>query len=372
MKISIYTISLVVLLAIFSSCEDKQKENEFKGNNKKVLKNWAENIIIPAYGNYQSKVNKLVDDAKSFKKNISSETFNNLRNSWLSTYKAYQKVLIFDIKKANSIHFLGITNTYPCNIDAIQNNIDLIAQNKANEVDLEPSFVVKKHTYQGLPALDYLLFNANHTLDYYKTEPAKYTVEYIVMLTEALQKNINSIVNYWNQNKEEYINDTDNSVTGAYAATINAFLRTYEKDIRAAKVGYATGAIKAQNNKPAPEVIEAYYNGKVDKELLKMALVSSQNFFNGKHFSNNKTGESLHSILDSLGHKDLASSINEQYNKIYTKIESMPKSLKTTAIDDNASMKSLYDVIQVNVAYYKTQMMAALKVQVGYQDTDGD
>ncbi len=372
MKTTIYTLSIAILFVIFASCEDKQKANEFKGNNKAVLKNWAENIIIPAYSNYQAEVNKLVDDAKDFEQNTNTNTFNKLKNRWLSAYKAYQEVLIFDIKKANSIHFLGISNTYPCNIEAIQNNINLIAQNKTNEIDLEPSFVIKKHTYQGFPALDYLLFSENHTINYYQTEQAKHTIEYIVMLSKALQSNINSIVDYWNKNKEEYINDTDNSVTGAYAATINAFLRTYEKDIRAAKVGYAAGAIKAQNNKPAPEVIEAYYNGKVDKELLKIALVSSQNFFNGKHFLDNKTGKSLHSILDSLGHNDLASSINEQYNKIYAKIENMPKSLKTTAINDNASMKSLYDVIQVNVAYYKTQMMAALKVQVGYQDTDGD
>ncbi len=372
MKTTIYTISLLVLLAIFSSCEGKQKSNEFKGNNKAVLKNWAENIIIPAYNNYQAEVNKLVDDAKNFKQNINAYNFNKLKNSWLSAYKAYQKVLIFDIKKAESIHFLSMSNTFPCDIEAIQNNIELISQNKTDEIDLEPSFVVKKHTYEGFPALDYLLFGANYTLEYYQTEQAKHDIEYIVMLTQALQNNINKIIDYWDKNKQEYINDTDNSVTGAYAATINAFLRTYEKDIRAAKVGYAAGAIKAQNNKPAPEVIEAYYNENVDKELLKTALKSSQNFFNGKHFLDSKTGKSLHSILDSLGHKDLASSINEQYNKIYTKIEGMPNSLKTTAVDDNTSMKSLYDVIQVNVAYYKTQMMAALKVQVGYQDTDGD
>ncbi len=372
MNTNIYTIIFIFLFSIFLSCEGKQKQKEFKGNNKEVLKNWAENIIIPAYSNYQAEVNKLVNDAKDFKQNTNADNFNKLKNSWLSAYKAYQKVIVFDIKKAKNIHFLGISNTFPCNIEAIQQNVDLIAQNKATEIDLEPSFVIKKHTYQGFPALDYLLFSENYTVDYYKTKQAKHTVEYIVMLTEALQNNINNIVNYWNKNKDEYINDTDNSVTGAYAATINAFLRTYEKDIRAAKVGYAAGAIKAQNNKPAPEIIEAYYNGKSDKELLKIALESSQNFFNGKHFSDNKTGKSLYSILDSLGHKDLANSINEQYNKIYARISSMPNSLKNSAINNNTSMKSLYDAIQVNVAYYKTQMMAALKVQVGYQDTDGD
>ncbi len=57
---------------------------------------------------------------------------------------------------------------------------------------------------------------------------------------------------------------------------------------------------------------------------------------------------------------------------MYARINNMPNSLKETAVSDNAAMRDLYDDIQVNVAHYKTQMMAALKVQIGYQDTDGD
>ncbi len=377
MKTSLHTIrflsiSILSLILFFGSCKKKNNNKEFKGNNKEVLTNWAEHIIIPSYTNYQTKVHQLVNDATNFENDVNENTFNTLKNSWLESYKAFQKVIIFNIGKAEKIYFLGMTNTYPTSIDSIQNNIDLIAQGNAGTIDLQPSFVIKKHTYQGFPALDYLLFHPDYTLEYYQTEQGKHAAKYIVMLARALENNVNKIVADWNNNKDNYINNTDNSVTGAYASTINAFLRGYEKDIRAAKVGYAAGAINAQNNIPAPQIIEAYYNGTVDKELLKIALQASQDFFNGKYFSNDETGKSLKSILEELDHKELVDNINEQYNIMYARINNMPNSLKETAVSDNAAMRDLYDDIQVNVAHYKTQMMAALKVQIGYQDTDGD
>ncbi len=372
MKTFLYTLSILSLLLFFTACKEKNEQQDLKGNNKAVLKNWAENIIIPAYKNYQTEVQHLLSDADNFEQNMNEDSFNGLKNSFLSAYKAFQKTIIFDFGKAKDLYFLGMANTYPTNIGSIQEHIDIIAQGNGEEIDLSPTFVIKKYTYRGFPALDYLLFNPEYTLEYYQSERGKHTARYVTMLVQTLERDINKIVNHWEANKENYINDTDNSVTGAYALTINAFLKGYEKDIRAAKVGYAAGAINAQNNHPAPEIIEAYYNGAVDKELLEAALQSSQDFFNGKHFSDNETGKSLHAILDSLGHAELVTNINDQYRTIFTNIANLPNSLKETAVSDNEAMRRLYDDIQVNVAYYKTQMMAALQVQVGYQDTDGD
>ncbi len=215
MKTSLHTIrflsiSILSLILFFGSCKKKNNNKEFKGNNKEVLTNWAEHIIIPSYTNYQTKVHQLVNDATNFENDVNENTFNTLKNSWLESYKAFQ---------------------------------NLIAQGNAGTIDLQPSFVIKKHTYQGFPALDYLLFHPDYTLEYYQTEQGKHAAKYIVMLARALENNVNKIVADWNNNKDNYINNTDNSVTGAYASTINAFLRGYEKDIRAAKVGYAAGAI---------------------------------------------------------------------------------------------------------------------------------
>ncbi len=367
MKKNLYylTITLSVLL-ILNSCKVGKEKEELKGVNTEVLKNWAENIIIPAYKSYQTEVNQLVLDAEKFHTERNESNFNTLKKSWLKSYKELQKVLIFDFGITEEILFNRLTNTFPTNPKAIDKNIELVKKGKININNILLS------KYQGFPALDYLLYEEKHTLSYYQTKEGEYASQYILMLTQILQKNINKVVEEWEKTKNIYINDTDKSVVGSYSNTINAFIRVFEKDIRAIKVGYAAGAIKAQNNKPAPQIIEAYYNGNISKELLKIALKSSQDFFNGKHFLNNNNGESLRTILIQMKNKKLADKINQQYEKMYQTIENTPKSLKETAISDNVQMRKLYNVIQKNVAYYKTEMLATLSVQVGYQDSDGD
>ncbi len=373
MKTKLYTITFILSILFFlGGCKKKNNGQEYQGNNKKVLRNWAENIIIPAYKNYQSKVNQLVVDAKAFDKEKTKDNLNKLKTSWLSSYDALQKVLIFDFGYAQERYLIQMANTYPTDTKAIEKNISLIAQNQAKKIDFRPTNRVERQIFQGFPALDYLLFEKTHTLDYYKSENGKFASLYMVKLTEVLQKNISLVVADWEKNKEEYINNDDKSVSGSYSHTINIFIRVYEKEIRAMKVGYAAGAIKVQSGKPAPEIIEAYYNATVSKKLLVSALQSSQDFFNGKHFAQNKEGESLKSILVNLKKEKLAEEINSHYQIMYDVIEKTPKTLKETAVTDNTQMRKIYNAIQTNVANYKTKMLADLSVAVGYVDTDGD
>ncbi len=369
-KLFYITLSLVLLI-LSGSCDHKKLT--ILDVDTDILKNWGENIIVPSYKKYQSEVGVLVNDAKKFKTDRTQENFDNLKRSWLNAYKALQKTLIFgSIKSAANTYLVEMANTYPTNPESIDKNIQLIAEGKANQISLEPTYADVQRTYQGFPALDYLLFEDTHTFEYYQGSKGDNTCEYIVLLTEFLQKNIDYVVNDWKIYLEDYISDTDGSSNGAYAMTINSFIKAYEKNIRAEKVGYAGGFIPAQAGKASPEIIEAYYKGNISKELLSIALKSSQDFFNGKHFSENIKGKSLQSALEKLHQKDYVDKINNQYDTIYKAIQTTPKSLKETAISDHKKMKELYIAMQKNVAYYKTYMLAILNVSVGYVDSDGD
>ncbi|MBS9767690.1 MAG: imelysin family protein [Flavobacteriaceae bacterium] len=370
MKKLIYITLFFSLLLLFSGCNNK-KLNLFK-DYKEILQNWSENIIVPSYKNYQTEVSVLVTDAKNFKENRTEENFENLKKSWLNAYKAFQKILIFNFATAEKVFLIEMANTYPTNPENINKNIQLIANNKSNEINLKPTHADIQRTYQGFPALDYLLFEESHTLEYYQSPKGDDACAYIVLLTNFLKENIDYVVNNWETYINGYIENTDISSNGTYSMTINSFIKAYEKNIRAEKVGYAAGAINAQGGKASPEIIEAYYNGKVSKELLSTALHSSQDFFNGKYFNGDKKGRSLYSSLMELNQKDLANKINNQYDTIYKVIENMPNSLKETAISDNKKMRELYTAMQKNVAYYKTHMIAVLSVTLGYVDSDGD
>ncbi|MBS9767892.1 MAG: imelysin family protein [Flavobacteriaceae bacterium] len=387
MKKVVYLFVLASLLFFTQSCNDKSnKKNlivkkEVTGSGG-ALVNWGKNIIVPAYKNYQKEVRFLVADAQKFQKNRTEENLQNLKESWLNAYKSFQKVLIFNFGYAESTYLVEMANTYPTypqkqpesvtELVAIEDNIALILAGKKDEISLEPTYAMAQQVYQGFPALDYLLFEKEHSLAYYKSAKGDATATYIVLLTEFLQKNIDAVVEHWENYLPTYIADEDLSSNGAYASTINGFLKAYEKSIRSDKVAYATGAINIQGGKAEPTCIEGYYRGTVSKELLKIALESSQDFFNGKHFKGTEKGKSIYSLLVDLKHKKLADAINKQYEEIYKVIDSMPKSLKETAISDKEKMEELYLALQRNVAYYKIDMLAALNIELGYQDTDGD
>ncbi len=372
----VYWSLMAVLVLLFSySCKENNKNNsssEVEASNKEVLKNWAENIIIPSYQAYQKEVLDLNNLAQNLNDNAQENELNQFKEQWEKAYKAFQRVLIFNFSAAEKNYFNEMSNTFPTNVENIQKNIQLIKEGKADKIQMNPSFLTSKQTYQGFPALDYLLFAEDNTTILAQNEEGNAVRTYILMLTKALKDNTEKVLNYWIEHQSKYINSTDNSVTGAYSGTINAFIKSYEKDIRAYKVGYAAGAINAQSGKAAPEIIEAYYKGDISKELLSIALQSSQDFFNGKHFSDDKNGASLASILKGKNKEDLVKEINQQYDVIQQQIESLQLDLKELALTDQDKMLQLYKAIQVNVANYKTKMVNALKIQIGYQDTDGD
>ncbi len=338
--------------------------------NHQALENWSKNIFIPAYKDYQKQINNFVLSAERFENQVDETSFEDLKHKWETAYKAYQKVQIFHINKADALYFIKMSNTFPTDDTSIKKNISLLEENIDAKINFYPTYLSERIVYQGFPALDYLLFAKD--LEYYKSSaPAR---KYIVLLVKALQNNINKIVAYWDnpKNLTEYINDNDAYSSGSYSRTINAFIMSYEKAIRSDKVAYACGAINVQMGKAQKDFIEAYYNSRLDKQLLLIALQSSQDFFNGVSFTTRAKGESLASILIASGHKDLVDEINNQYKAIYELINKNNTSLKDMAQNDTEQLKSIYDVIQKNVANYKTKMLSALGLQVAYVDTDGD
>ncbi len=376
------TIALLTILSlVLFSC--KKEKKVYAGQDPSVLQGWCEHIILPAYKHYQGKVHKLLAQAKKFDEERSEANLAKLKEAEVETYKALQGILIFNFGYLEDSYLIPLANTYPTkvkhsanelkNARTIEDNIALIKEGKASEILLKQTAASIQHVYQGLPALDYLLFDSEHTLAYYTGVDGDSAAEYIVMLTNFLSETIDEVVSVWDERLlKAYSNDKDGSSNGYYAQTINGFIKAYEKTIRAEKVGYASGSIKSQNGKDSPEIIEAYYNGKIDKELLMLALKSSQDFFNGKYFGSEEQTKSLYSILVDRGSEKLAQRINKQYTLIYQELKAMSLSLKETAVQDNAQLKKLYKLIQKNVANYKTDMLTALNVSVGYQDTDGD
>ena len=368
-------ISIFILSIIVISCNNNDDEAPKSNYDRSaLLTNWANNIIVPSFVNYQSKLQVLVTDVTAFNTNANISNLKSVRDSWLDAYKAYQYVSMFNIGKAEELLIKETSNTYPTDVILIEQNL----KSESYNLNILTNKEAQRAT-QGFPAIDYLInglaSNDQDIVGFYttNTNAIKYK-KYLLVLANQLKTISDKIVIDWNSGyKTSYIANNGTSVTSAVNETVNEFVKNLEKDIRTGKISNPAGIFSAGVVKPL--IVEGFYKNDVSKILLTAALKASQDFFNGKNFETNSTGESLKSYLDFLnsgGNQKLSDVINNQFVPIFSSVNALNNSFSIQVNTDNSKMLATENALQQNVVYTKIDMMQALNISRDYVDGDGD
>jgi hypothetical protein len=371
MKKLIVLVSFVTVLAACSSNENGTSTDGEAFNRTTLLTHWANNIIIPSYQNYNAKTATLSSDGTVFVSNPSAENLEVLRSSWLAAYEAYQQVMLFNIGKAAEINFKEATNTYPTDVAGIEQNISSGNYNLT---------LLSQFSKQGFPALDYLLNGVGNSdaeivaLYTSKANSAAYK-QYLLDVIAILTEKSSLILNDWNGSyKNTFISSNGTAVSSSTNKMTNIFVKNFEKDIRTGKIGIAAGVFS--NGTKFPEKVEGFYKKDISKQLLNVAVQSQQDFFNGKSFNSSETGPSLKSYLDDVkairGGQNLSAIINTQFATIKSTNATLKDNFSDQITSNNAKMIEAYDALQLNVIYFKLDMMQALNITIDYVDGDGD
>ncbi len=371
MKKIVLFIAFLSFVVACSSSDNESATNSDNFDRTALLTNWAENIIIPSYENYQSKVAVLVNNTNSFNANPTTENLQVLRTSWLEAYKAYQKVTAFYIGKAMEINLKETSNTYPTDVTGINANI------ASGSYDLN---LLSQFSKQGFPALDYLInglaTNDVAILAFYTTnDNANNYKQYLVNVTNKLKSSIDVVVADWNGGyKALFIAASGTAVSSSVNTMTNLFVKHLEKDIRTGKLGIPAGLFSSGTK--FPEKVEGFYKNDISKELLFIAIQAQEDFFNGKHFNSTTTGSSLKSYLDHVNAVrngvNLSTIINNQFVAIDAANANLENSFSNQINSDNNKMIAAFDALQQNVIYTKLDMMQALNIPIDYVDGDGD
>lgn len=365
----ILPVLLVTLFVACSSSDDgvtPEPTNPTTFDRAGMLRNMADNIIIPAYQEFNTNLNSLATAKDAFTTTPNQTNLDALRTAWLTAYKSWQHLEMFNIGKAEEIQYSFQMNIYPVSTTDVENNIaaanyDLTHPNNNDAV--------------GFPALDYLLHGIGATdteiLEKYTTnaESNKYKT-YLSDLVNQMQALTQEVLTDWTTSyRNTFISSTANTATSATNKFINDFIFYYEKGLRANKIGIPAGNFSAT---PLPEKVEAFYHQEVSKELALEALTAVQNLFNGTQFNGNATGESFKTYLISLDRTELANLINTQFNTSRTRIQALNANFSTQINTDNTKMTQAYDALQAGVVLLKVDMLQAFNVSVDYVDADGD
>ena len=373
-KIKFLLLSIFsVFLIIACSSESDENQNQVADfDRSSILKNYADNIIIPRYNNFKADLDDLKTVVDEFASSPNSANFDKVHNQWFKAYKTWQHVEMFNIGKAEQIMYLNTINTYPVDELRINENINSKRYELSNANDWSS---------QGLSGVDYMLHgiedNKEKVIQKY-VDDTNYG-DYLKNLLVIMTSNTDDIVQDWPTYKDTFVQSSGNSNSSSLNMITNDFVYYFEKGLRANKIGIPAGVYSGGNTLPSK--VEAYYSSKnsfqdISKDLAKEAVIASENLFLGKS-SNGVNGPSLKTYLDYIYNSDvnkenLSPIISSNFQKAKEAIDLLDSNFVNQINNDKTKMLNAFDKLQAIVVNMKTDMLSLLSIQVDYIDADGD
>lgn len=371
--LKILRFSFLILLATTLSCgnaDDKEDDNTDSFDRGEMLQNWADNIIIPSFENFELATQNLEAKTLAFTEDPTEANLAELRSVYEEGYLGFQTVSLYEIGEAEAVNYRVSLNTYPVDNAAIEEKIS------ANEYNLD---LPSSYDEQGFPALDYLLNGLAETdaeiVEFYTThENAEVYKNYLQSVSEKINSLTNVVLSGWkNSFRDQFVTNTSSSSTGAVDRMTNDYVMYYEKFVRSGKIGIPAGAFTGN---PVPRAVEAYYSPSLSRDLYLKALETTQDFFNGRHFDSGQNGTGYDDYLDYLNTikngEDLSALIDGQFQEINQQASSLDDNFVNQVENNNNDMLAAFDELQKNVVLLKVDMMQALSISVDYVDSDGD
>jgi predicted lipoprotein len=372
LKKPFFALLTIFLIIACSGDSDENIDQVPQFDRSTILENYANNIIIPRHNDFKSEQDNLKIAVDNFTQTPNTTNFDQVHDKWLSAYKKWQHIEMFNIGKAEEIYYLNTINTYPVDEDRIKENITSKRYDLSNTNDW---------SCQGLSGIDYMLHGIGSTkeevIQKYINDP-KYA-DYLKNLLVIMNRNTNDVVESWASDKSSFIQSSGNSNSSSLNMLTNDFIYYFEKGLRSIKIGTPAGYWSA--GRKLPHTIEAYYSSKnafedVSKVLAKEALTASENLFLGKSLSGS-LGASLKTYLDYLhsskvSDNNLSPIIVANFKNAHDAIDQLNSNFIDQIDTGNEKMLNAFDNLQTLVRNFKTDMLSVLSIQVDYIDADGD
>lgn len=344
-------IYFLAALVFFAACEPSSGGSKI--DTAPMLTNVAENIILPNYAVLETKVSSLNDAVQDLKITPNTANLTVAQTTFLSAYKAWQKVSPFQFGPAEDIA-LNTINIYPTDTAQINGNIATGSYNLDAASNIDAS---------GFPALDYLLFFGTETeiLNRFSS-PAD--SEYARAVSEQMKNKVSQVKNLWESSyKSTFLAATGTAVGSSLSELTNAMILNYEKNVREAKIGIPAGVRTL--NQIVAEKVEALYSQN-------SILLAKEHLAGYKDLYEGKNGQSFKSILIAEGNETLANNISTHLSSIETSLNTLSDPFDVMLQNDNTAALATYAEYQKLLPLLKVDMTATLGLLITYSDSDGD
>lgn len=363
-----YLLILLVLFAgIIDSCKkDKDKEKEEnKFERSEMLKNYAENLIIPAFKDLKSGITELKAATETFTGSVNEANLKALQDKWANAYTLWQFANAYNFGPAGPKGLnRSLTEeiaTYPASGTKIENAVS------------NPNFTDFNRDARGFLAIEYLLFdldkNNQTILTAFDNEDRK---KYLKGAVSNIETRVDEVITEWSGSYfNEFIKNNGTDAGSSTSQLYNEFVKSYET-IKNFKIELPLGKRPGQTQ-VEPHLVEAYYSGKSLK-FLKTHVKAIENIYYGIS-KNGTNGLGFKDYLDNVtGGPALVESTLAQWEKVLSSLNAIPTtSPLSDLIKNNPKPVEDFGVeLQKHTRFFKSDMSSMLGIAITYSSGDGD
>ncbi|CAM2069038.1 Imelysin family protein [Sulfidibacter corallicola] len=331
--------------------------------------------MIQGFDTFAAECGDLQTAAEAFRDQPDDVRLQELRDAWLAASRAwnttetYQFGPVSDERWDNQAYFWP---TRPNSVESVVAGSDV----------LDADHMVQLGTAsKGLPAMEYLLFEAGSVEDTLArlrdgTDAARRR-DYLVGIAVDLNRVAAQIQLIYAPEGQDYLeawetartgNDTFPSFQSALSVLVNQVVFRIE-DVRNTKIGKPLG--DDTGGEPRPETVEAPYSH-TSLVLMRANLESSRAVIFGR--LGGQDGLGLDDYLTFLN-SNLGSSIDSQYDDIFAAIDAIEAEglTLTQAVTERSELvDALSERVRELIVLTKTDMAGVMGVTITFNDNDGD
>ncbi len=353
---------ILALLAgiLFSSCKETSDPHQSVNFDRKaMLINWADNLIMPAYLDFEAKIDSFHKSVDALSIEESQASLQLSRALFEDLQLSFQAAKIFEVGPAAQIGFRSAVNIFPADTSKILANIS------QGDLDFETATNIDA---KGLPAIDYLLYARADELLVNDDMQA-----YLQKCADHIHHQIRQILTAWNGGyREDFIAATGTDIGSSLGQMVNAMNKDFEL-IKNAKIGFPAG--KRTMGTPYPYTAEAPYSD----HSLAMAIANVEaihRLYLGTSFDQSEINLSLRDYLAEMqvvqGEDALDEDIHQTLLATLAALGNIPAPFSDAVVNHPQEVDAAYQKMIDAVILLKSEMPSVLGVLITYQDNDGD
>jgi len=364
----VIVFTLMLFVSALSSCTEPD-ENDQQGpfDRKAMLTNYADNTVIPAYGELLEKLETLASDAGAFDMETSEENLTAAQASWVEAYRAWQSANAFNFGPAGEMGLqkglIEEIGTFPVSQSKIA---DILASGTYNLNDFN-------RDARGLLTVEYLLFapaqDGGASINRFNNQVAG---DFLVALVLNIEERVQAVHTGWTSGyRETFVNNNGTDVGSSTSQFYNEFVRSFEA-LKNFKLGLPLG-LRPGQIEAAPQLVEALYSG-TSRETFKLHFESIERIWYGVSLEG-ADGLGFQDYLQTVvGGPALIQATTEQLAQVHVALDALPMTptFSTQVSTQPEAGIALHTEIQKQTRFFKSDMSSLLGIAITFSSGDGD